>query len=102
MTASKSFFLGDVVVLDIDVSVESTDTDPTVVTFYILDATGSITTPSTTNETGTGVFSARYETISEGWHRFRITGTAPASFAREGSFYVHGETLDEPVGQPET
>ena len=102
MTASHGFFFGDVVVIDLTISVESTATNPGAVVFSILPPDGTVSNPTTIDRTGTGAYGCEYETFTEGWHRWRATGTTPAAFAREGTFYVHGKTLEEPESQPET
>lgn len=87
MSAGYSTVVGDTVKIRLTIRVDDVLTDPGAVVFTIDRPDGTNSTPSVTTSSA-GVYSTKFAVAYAGHYRWRATGTAPASFLREGSFYV--------------
>ncbi len=87
MAAGYSTVVGDKVKIRLTIRVEDVLADPTTVVFTLELPDGSDETPTPVNES-TGVWSCTHVVALGGYYRWRAVGDAPASFAREGTFYV--------------
>lgn len=87
MTAGYSTVIDDTVKIRLTISVDDVLTDPASYVFTVDAPDGSDSTPTSVNES-TGVWSCTFSVDQAGVYRWRATGNGPASFLREGSFYV--------------
>ena len=95
MSAGYSTVVGDLVKIRLTIRVDDVLTDTTVA-FTIDEPDGAnMAAPSVTNES-TGVYSTKFTVAYAGHYRWQATGDAPASFLREGSFYVADTSLAVP------
>jgi len=93
MGANRSFVRGDTVVIMLTIYVDDVLTDPGVTTFKVEEPDGTDNAPMTVADS-TGVMSCLFVPDQQGYHRWRATGTTPAPFLREGTFYVYDDPFE--------
>jgi hypothetical protein len=98
MSANRSFVRGDTVEILLTVYVDDVLTDPGATSFTIEEPDGTDNVQAATS-VSTGVRSTTFVPDQQGYHRWKATGTAPAPFVREGTFYAYDDPYE---AQPET
>jgi hypothetical protein len=92
MTANKGYVVGDTVRITLTVRVDDVLTNPGSTTWTIEEPDGTDNAPSNVG-VSTGVVRTTFAPDQAGYHRWRAVGTTPASFAREGTFYVYATAI---------
>ena len=84
----NTYLLGNVVQLNSTFTTQSgTPTNPTSVTLSVLNALGSIDSPTVTNSSA-GVYTASYTPATAGLYFYYWTGTGAVTAASQGQFNV--------------
>jgi hypothetical protein len=92
MAANQSFVIGDSVAIRCTIRVADVLTSPGSTTFLVERPDGTESNPSTVS-TSTGQRDCVYVPTQAGYHRVKITGTSPAPFVRERTFYVASSAI---------
>lgn len=92
MAAVTEYDPGDVARITAAFTVAGEATDPTAVTFRILEPDGTATeyaygADAELEKTGTGNYRVDWPVAQEGWHYYRFTGTGTAAAMEQGEFY---------------